>query len=469
MMMVSANRHAHEVLMLTIDQALLRIKGNLEQFVPQQLIQRLANQHHLGPRRRTLTPVVTTYLFLEQILDGNSGVGRLRHLSGLDFTESAYCQARGRLPFGFFHALQNAVTGRCLSADVLRPEERWHGHDVVLIDGSSFSMPDTAELRDEFGQPSGQALGCGFPCAHLLLVCNAYTGYIRKVLAAPLFTHDLSQVAMMHPALPAQAVLVGDRAFCSFAHLALCGQRGLSGLFRGHQRTIFDFRQQRPYAPAEMSSRAAKGLPRSKWLKRLGKDDQLVEYYKPKECPEWLTAEQYAALPASLRVRELRYRIRLPGRRSKEVTVVTTLLNHRRYSRRALAWLYGLRWRVETNLKHLKTTLGMEVLRCQTFVGVMKELAMFVTAYNLVRRVMCKAAHRQGVPASRISFVDALRWLSVARLGDALPRLKVVPQRLDRVEPRTRKRRPKNFPLMRKPRAELRQALIDKGDAPAAA
>jgi hypothetical protein len=462
MMMVSPHPHGQEALMLTIDQALVRIKGNLEHFVPQQLIQRLADQRHLGPRQRTLTPVVTTYLFLRQILDGNTPCGRLRHVSGLDFTDSAYCQARGRLSFAFFLALQNAVTGRCLSDDSLRPEDRWHGHDVFLMDGSSFSMPDTAELRDEFGQPSGQAPGCGFPCAHLLLVCNAATGYLHKALAAPLYTHDLSKVPLLHPAVPANAVLVGDRAFASYAHLALCGQHRLYSLFRAHQRTIIDFRPGRPYAAPGMSTRAAKGLPRSKWLKRLGTDDQLVEYYKPKECPVWLTAEQYAALPASLVVREVRYRIGLPGRRTHEVTLVTTLLSRRRYSRRALALLYQLRWRIETNLKHLKETLGMDVLRCQTFVGVMKELTMFVTVYNLVRRVMRQAAQRQGVPATRISFVDAWRWLVEARPGDTLPRLKVVPDRCNRVEPRVRKRRPKNYPLMRKPRAELRQALIDK-------
>ena len=465
MMMVSPNRHAQEVLMLTINQALLRIKGNLEHFIPQQLIQRLADERHLGLRERTLTPVVTTYLFLQQILDGNRPCGRLRHLSGLDFTDSAYCQARGRLPFAFFQALQHAVTGRCLSDDVLRPEDRWHGHDVFLMDGSSFSMPDTAELRDEFGQPSGQAPGCGFPCAHLLVVCNALTGYIRKVLAAPLYTHDMSKVPLLHPAVPRNAVLVGDRAFCSYAHLALCGQRGIYGLFRAHQKTIIDFHPGRRHAPPGMSTRAAKGLPRSKWLKRLGAHDQLVEYYKPKECPVWMSAADYAALPESLVVREVRYRITVPGRRTHEVTLVTTLLNRRRYSRRALALLYRLRWRIETNLKHLKDSMRMDVLRCQTFVGVMKELTMFVTVYNLVRRVMRQAAQQQGVPVERISFIDAWRWLSEARPGDPLPALNVVPERSERVEPRVRKRRPKNYPLMRKPRAELRQALIDKKDA----
>src|SRR5439155_26786033 len=123
---------------------------------------------------------------------------------------------------------------------------------------------------------------------------------------------------------------------------------------------------------------------------------------------------------------------------------------------RALAQLYGLRWTVETNLAHLKQTLGLDVLHCQTFVGVMKELTMFVTAYNLVRRVMREAGEQQGVPAERISLVDALRWLAQARRGEALPRLRVVPQRPGRAEPRVRKRRPKEYDLMNQPRAVLR-------------
>lgn len=450
--------------MLTIQQAVQRIKGNLEQFVPQRLVQRLADHFHLGQRQRTLTPVVTTFLFLKQVLHGNTACSHLRHLSGLDFTDSAYCQARGRLSCGFLQRLQTAVADQCF-AEPLRPEELWHGHQVFLLDGSSFSMPDTPELQAAFGQPAGQAPGCGFPTAHLLLACAAATGYIRKAVAAPRRTHDLSQVPLLHPAVPAGAVLVGDRAFCSYAHLALCGQRQVQGLFRAHQKTISDFRPGRAYAPPKMSAREAKGLPRSRFVRRLGQDDQLVEYVKPAQRPDWMTAEQYATLPASQVVREVRYRIRVPGRRTREVTLVTTLLNRRRYSRRALAQWYGLRWRVETNLRHLKQTLGMDVLHCQTYAGVMKELTMFVTAYNLVRRVMRQAAHRQGVPAERISFVDALRWLSAARPGEALPRLKVVPERPGRAEPRARKRRPKQYDLLRKPRKELRQALLEKQDA----
>jgi hypothetical protein len=449
---------------VTIDQALQRIKGNLEEYVPQRLVQRLADETELGQRRRMLTPVVTTFLFLKQILNGNTACSHLPHLAGMEFSAAAYCRARRRLPFGFLHRLQNAVTQECFNGDPLGADELWHGHEVYIVDGSSFSMPDTPDLQEVFGQPGSQAPGCGFPTAHLLVSCQWATGYIRKVLAAPLRTHDMSQVALMHPDLPPNAVFVGDRAFCSFVHLALCRQGGRHGLFRAHQKLIVDFRCRRRYAPPAMSARAARGLPRSRWLRRLGKNDQLVEYFKPKERPAWMMPEQYAALPQTLVVRELRYRIAVPGRRTQVVTLVTTLLDARRYSPRALAKLYGLRWTVETNLAYLKTTLGLDVLHCKTFVGVMKELMMFATAYNLVRRVMRQAGEQQGVRAERISFVDALRWLAQARPGDALPKLRLVPERPGRVEPRVRKRRPKEYDLMKRPRAELRQALFAQED-----
>ncbi len=333
--------------MPTIEQALGRIKGNLEAYLPRRLVQQLADACPRHTRRRTLDPVVTTFLFLRQVLCGNTACGQLRHQSGLDFTDSAYCQARARLPFGFFLRLQRAVTGRCAEAEPLAPHERWHGHDVFLIDGSSFSMPDTPELQEAFGQPGGQQAGCGFPVAHLLLSCQLRTGYILRALAAPLRTHDLAQVPGLHPDLPAGAVLVGDRAFCSYAHLALCRRGGRHGVFRAHQKLLIDFRVRRRYAPPGTPADQARGLPRSRWLKRLGRHDQLVKYFKPQERPAWLTAAQYAALPDSLVVREVRFRVAVPGRRSKEVTLVTTLLDARRYTRAALAALYGLRWRVE--------------------------------------------------------------------------------------------------------------------------
>jgi hypothetical protein len=200
-------------------------------------------------------------------------------------------------------------------------------------------------------------------------------------------------------------------------------------------------------------------------VRRLGRRDQWAEYFKPRERPAWLTAEQYAALPESLVVRELRYEVRQPGYRTRRVTLVTTLLDPAAYPAAELARLYGLRWGAETDLRHLKQTMKMDILHCKTVAGVQKELAVFALVYNLVRRVMEEAGRRQGVAADRVSFVDALRWLQQARPGDELPRLVVNPNRPGRVQPRVRKRRPKEYPLMKRPRAELRKALFKQRPA----
>lgn len=449
--------------MLSIPQALTRLQANLTDLLPETTVRTLVAGLGRPHRDRTLTPVVTTYLFLQQVLHGNTACSHLRHLSGLDFSDAAYCQARARLPVGFFLRLQQAVTGRLPDA---APAGRWHGHRVYLLDGSSFSMPDTDELREAFGQPGAQAPGCGFPLAHLLARFDAHTGYLLRALPAPWRTHDLAQVAALHRDLRPGDLLVGDRAFCSYAHLALGRRRGLHGLFRAHQRLLIDFRPQRPHAPRRGHAAAASGLPRSRWLRRLGEQDQLVEYAKPRQRPAWLSPADYAALPATLVVREVRYRVAERGRRVREVTLVTTLLDPQRYPARALAGLYARRWQVETNLRHLKQTLGLDVLHCQTVPGVVKELLVFVVIYNLVRRVMVQAGRQQRVTPDRISFVDAWRWLRQARRGDAVPRLRVNPARPDRVEPRVKKRRPKPYDLMTRPRAVLRAALLHQDPHP---
>jgi hypothetical protein len=448
--------------MLTIPQALHRIKANLTDYVPPRLIHGICHDLGRAYRQRTLPPVVTTYLFLRQILHGNTAVGELRHLAGLDFTDAAYCQARARLPVAFFRRLQRAVTDSCQSSAEPTAAGRWHGHRTFLLDGSSFSMPDTAALRDTFGQPAGQAPGCGFPTAHLLTLFDAHTGFLLQAVPAPWNTHDLRHVPALHRHLQAGDVLVGDRAFGSYAHLALCRRGRIQGLFRAHQRTLINFHVGRRHVAPGTSPVGQAGVPRSRWLKRLGPRDQLVEYYKPEKRPAWMSEADYAALPESVVVREVRFRVREPGRRPREITLVTTLTDAKRYTARSLAKLYERRWQVEGNLRHLKQTLKLDVLRCQTVPGVIKELLVHGAVYNLVCAVQREAARRQGVASERISFVDALRWLKDAHPGDPLPRLKVNPRRPGRAEPRVRKRRPKQYALMKRPRAELRQALFRK-------
>jgi hypothetical protein len=426
----TVNPHAQEVAVVTVEDALARVKGELAQLVPASLVRRLAAELPRDYRDRTLPPVTTAYLALRKALHNTAAAG-LRHLAGVAFTPSAYCQARGRLPVGFFARLAATVTGRLRTAEAESDGDRWCGRRTWLIDGSSFSMPDTPDLQAAFGQPAGQAAGCGFPVAHLLALFEAGTGYLVRALAAPLRTHDLAGAAATHTALAAGDVLVGDRAFASYAHLALLRGRGLDGVFRLHQR------------------------------RRAGRRrDRGTTYVKPAACPAWMAPADYAALPPRLELREVRVRVTTPGRRVRTLTLVTTLLDAGRFPAADLARLYESRWQVEVNLRHLKQTLGSDVLRSQTETGVLKELLAFVAAYNLVRRVMRQAARQQGVPANRVSFVDALRWLRQAAPGAPVPPLVVNPQRPGRVEPRTRKRRPKQYDLMNRPREELRQRLL---------
>jgi Transposase DDE domain len=451
--------------MPTITQAVAKLKANLPDLLPESRLLQIAADIGIRFRQRRLTPAVTSALFLQQVLHGNVAVGELRRLTKLDFTDSAYCQARQRLTVGFFHDCSRAVLGPCRAQAERRPDALWRGHRLFGVDGSSFSMPDSDELRAEFGYPPGQAEGCGFPTAHLLVQFDLQHGYLLRALASPCRTHDMAHAAVMHQDLRPGDVLLGDRALCSYAHLALCQRRRIFGLFRAHQRQIISFVPGRRHVgPGKVRPQDA-GLPRSRWLKRLGKHDQLVEYFKPKQRPQWMSAKEYAALPESIVVREVRFEVRIPGYRSRTVTLVTTLTNAKRYSARALARLYAKRWQVEVNLRHLKQTLKMDVLRCTSFVGVMKELLVFVVAYNLVRRVMVEAAQRQRVDPNRISFIDALRWLRHAEPGEELPRLKVNPDRPGRIEPRAKKRRPKQYDLLNKPRAVLRQAALKEPPA----
>jgi hypothetical protein len=324
-------------------------------------------------------------------------------------------------------------------------------------------MPDTLALQKAFGQSTEQRPGCGFPVAHLLGLFHAGTGLLLKLVVAPLLTHDLAQVDKVHPALAPGDVLVADRGLCSYAHLALLVQAGVHAVLRVGARQIVDFTPGRPFVrPSVRRTPAVKGVPRSRWLKTLGVHDQLVAWLKPKTCPSWLTREALAALPETLELREVRYHIDRPGFRTRQITLVTTLLDPERYPVTDLAELYRQRWAVETSLAQLKTTRRMDVLHGQTVPGVLKELTVFAIIYNLVRLVMCQSANLQHIDIAQISFVDALRWLGAPSTGIPLAALIVNPIRPHRVEPRVKKRRPKSFPLMITPRQERRQQLLQQ-------
>jgi hypothetical protein len=443
-----------------IDVALQQIRQDVDLHLNKSVITEACKRAGHVWRECRLTPFAIVHWFLLQVLHGNTALTHVSLLAGRAFTAEAYCQARARLPLLVFQAALRSLIKSLIP--ITEHTSLWHGHRTFLLDGSSFSMPDTDELQKHFGQPGNQAPGCGFPVAKILAMFHAGTGLLLDVMAAPLRSHEMSRVDGIHPTLRRNDVLVGDRGFCSFAHLALLLGRGVHAVFRVHQRQIVDFTPNRPYChPSD--AKPARGRPRSRWLRALGTLDQVVEWFKPSERPVWMSDEQYKALPESIIVRELRYTIACPGFRTRSVTLVTTLLDAELYPMAALAQLYRTRWRVEQNLRDMKQTMTMDILRCHTVDGVLKELTVYAIVYNLVCVVIGEAARRQAVDAERISFIDALRWLLDAEPGADLPELIVNPSRPDRVEPRVRKRRPKEYPVMNKPRRELRKALLAQG------
>ncbi len=397
-------------------------------------------------RRRAFDPVVTLHLFILQILHGNAAILHLRHLIGAPVNAAAYCRARMRVPLAVFETLldYNASLVCAGGKDgVLRPA--WAGVGrVLLVDGTSSLASDTPSIRKLFKQAANIKPGCGYPMAKVLALFDAAGGAILRPIICSLFVHEASNVWKLHSLLQAGDLLIGDRAFCSYVHLAMLRAGGILGLFRVHHRQKLDFRRGRRHG--------GKGRTKSRFIRKLGPLDQWVEWFKPQQKPKWMSARQYAALPAGLIVREVRYWLVARGQRTRVVTIVTTLLDEKLYPAEKIAELYGLRWQVETHFQELKTGMKMGQLKCKTAEGVKKELLMYFIAYNLIRRVILDAAERQRVGMKQISFTDALRWLANAREGDELIALVLIPMRPDRHEPRVKKYLKYRYRTMTRPR-----------------
>jgi hypothetical protein len=407
-----------------------------------------------------LTPPVTLALLAQQVLRGNVSNPELIRAEGLNVTAAAYCTAKGRLPLEAVKELSRDVCNAAQQAAGKQEENLWRGHKTWHLDGSSVSMPDTPELQEHFGQPSEQKPGCGFPVAHLLCLFGAVTGLILDMIVSPFRTGDLTKTPEIHAALKADDVVIADTAFSSYYHIAALSGRGVFGVFPSHQMRVVSFKPHRAYNKGKKGE--PHGRPTSRWVKRLGKDDQVVEYFKPKARPRYLSAEEYLEVAPSVQVREIRRTIRRKGFKDRILVVATTLLDAEKYPADDIVALTKERWNVELNLRHLKTTMGMEILRCQSVDAVQKELWAYVLIYNLARVVMLEAAQCQDVPLDRISFADALYWLRYARPGDGLPALIVNVERPDRIEPRAVKRRPKEYDRLTKPRAIMRKLVPRK-------
>ena len=365
-------------------------------------------------------------LFALQVLHGNTSIAHLRQLAGADFAPASYCEARQRLPLAVLTSLLGQVVQW---AGHLATPVRSLGQRVLIVDGSSFSTGDTPDLRGRFGLPPGAQAGVGYPVAKLPGLLDAATGLFVDMLALPLFVHDPRHAVSLHAALRPGDILRGDRAFCSCAHVALLNAAGAFACFRLHQRR---------------KTAKARGVER--WRREA-------------RGPAWMTPGQWRELPAWLDVRLVRHTIAVKGRRTRHVVLATTLLDERRWPDAELARLYGRRWEVETCFDHLETTMRMNVLKCQSLDGVLKELAMYLLVYNLVRLAMLRHARERGVSAGRVSFADALRWVCCRMLGlSGVAALLLNPRRPGRREPRVIRRRLKEYNLMKRPRAELKSS-----------
>jgi len=255
-------------------------------------------------------------------------------------------------------------------------------------------MPDTPENQQAYPQSSTQAPGCGFPIAKIGVLFSLTTGTAIALVFDVLNTHDVKLARRLYEFIHPNDVLLGDRAFCAYADLVFVKNRQADVVFRKHQGRKQELRRG----------------------KIVGSHDKLVVWHKPKTCPKGLTKEEFAELPLTLTVREVNYYIAIPGVRTQQVSLITTLLDSQVYSTLDLVKLYEFRWDVELDLKHLKTTL-----------------------------LAASGSKRRKIYRTLLAMIVH----------------KPVPERPGRSEPRVRKRRPKAYPLMQQPRCVLRQQMVN--------
>lgn len=414
---------------------------------------------------RVYTPLVTLWLFLGQALGPDpscrAAVARLnadraaRGLRPCSPRTGAYCQARGRLPERLVADLARQ-TGRALDAGA-DPKWRWKDRRVYVYDGSHASMPDTPANQAQYPQPDTQKPGLGFPLARLAAVFSLATGAVLDLAIGRYAGKGQSELGMLRALWnlfrPGDVVLA-DRLMCAWTEMVTLKRRGIDSVCRLTCHRKADFRRG----------------------KRLGEGDHVVEWPKPPK-PRSIDREAYAALPASLTVREVRVRVQQAGFRTKVLVVATTLLDAEAVTAGDLAQLYRQRWSAELDLRSLKRTMQMDVLRCKSPELVRKEIWAHILAYNLVRAVIAQAATRRAIEPRAISFKGAVQTVLafqpvLATAGRADPELcrrvldaiaaHRVGDRPDRFEPRLRKRRPKHYAFLRQPRAEVKRRMLKR-------
>lgn len=409
-------------------------------------------------RERPYSVRRTWWCFLWQMLDGNGTCREvvlqlqamllLEGRAPVSERTGAYCQARERLPEPWLCA---ALKVSAHAADQrLLPGNLLQGRPLKALDGTTVTLPDTPENQAAYPQSTSQKPGCGFPVLHLVVVWSARGGGILDHARGDYHHAEMRLVHQLCPTFAPQDIIIYDRAAGHYVGCALLQDRGADLISRVHVRKI-DWRRGQ----------------------RLGRDERRVVWQKSREKPAYLTPEEWHALPPEVTVRVLRLRVQQAGFRTREIVLVTTLLDPLAYPRAEIAAAYLRRWRLEMCLDDLKTTLGLDALRCKKPATVHRELLTLFIAHNLTRAIMAEAAREHAVPLDRLSFkgtLDTLRQFCSAcaqarrpaqrRLlwSAMLRRIAAdhVPLRPDRLEPRAVKRRPKSYPKLNRPRHQYR-------------
>jgi Transposase DDE domain len=418
---------------------------------------------------RIYTPLVTLWVFLGQVLSRDhscrAAVARLivhrvsRGQPPCSAETGAYCQARKRLPQEFIAAVARK-TGQALDNDA-RQHWLWKGRRVLAYDGSTVSMPDTAENQQVYPQPPQQQLGLGFPLARMAAFFSLSCGAVLDLAICSNYGKGHSELGMLRQLwglLRAGDIMLADRYMCAWHEIYLLRQRGIDSVTRLHHCRLADFRRG----------------------KRLGKGDHIVEWRRPGRIRsiDWQTLK---LLPERLTIRETYVQVQQPGFRSRSMIVITTLLDAAAVTASDLANLYRARWNAELDLRSLKQTMQMDILRCKTPELVRKEIWAHILAYNLVRTIMAQAAANHDIEPRTISFKGAVQTLEAfqplidtQRELDRAHRLHVylklldavathrVADRPNRFEPRQRKRRQKKYDRMMKPRNQLKREILKR-------
>jgi len=433
-------------------------------WVPARLLKPTASGAH--SRQRFFPQSLTFWAFLSQVLCPQSPCRETvrkvqawytaRRLPRPGSGTAAYCNARSRLSRATLLDIHRHTADE--SQRRLASEQLWCGRRVKVVDGTGVSMPDTPKNQRAFPQPSNQKKGCGFPVAKLVGCFCLASGALLHWAEGTLHVHESKLFRKLFAFFLPGDVVLTDRGFCSYVDIAILLRAGVDTVMRLHQARPSDLR---------------KG-------KRLGSNDRLVTWQKPKQRPRGCTLTDWRRTPDTLTLRFVYVSVRVPGWRTQSLVVVTTLTDPIAYPATDLAKLYLRRWAVELFFRDIKITLGMDVLRCQTPAMVRKEIAMHAIAYNLIRALMQQAAALYHVPIERLSFkgsVDTLRqWCSTLDAAHQKPREQarlfnhllqilaedIVPLRPNRSEPRVRKRRPKAYPLMTHPRHDYRLAAASQ-------